>query len=141
MNIDWVHFSPLSSAIGGLMIGVAATILLIFNGRIAGISGILAEVLSKKQQGNGWRWAFLAGMLVAPALFYMINEPLLPVIDASPLMLIIAGLLVGVGTRLANGCTSGHGICGLARLSRRSIIAVIIFMATAFITVYLQRHL
>ncbi|OAT34801.1 YeeE/YedE family protein [Proteus myxofaciens] len=141
MNIDWVHFSPLSSAIGGLMIGVAATILLIFNGRIAGISGILGEVLSKKQQGNGWRWAFLAGMLVAPALFYMINEPLLPVIDASPLMLIIAGLLVGVGTRLANGCTSGHGICGLARLSRRSIIAVIIFMATAFITVYLQRHL
>lgn len=141
MNIDWVHFTPFSSVIGGLMIGIASTILLIFNGRIAGISGILGEVLSKKQQGNGWRWAFLAGMLVAPTLFYMVNEPLLPVIDTSSLMLAIAGLLVGLGTRLANGCTSGHGICGLARLSRRSIVAVSVFMVTAFITVYLQRHL
>ncbi|QAV22266.1 YeeE/YedE family protein [Proteus hauseri] len=140
MNIDWVHFTPLSAAIGGLMIGLAAAILLLFNGRIAGISGILGGILSTNQQGNGWRWAFLLGMLIAPSLFYLWDKPLTPVIDASPWMLVIAGLLVGVGTRLANGCTSGHGICGLARLSRRSIVAVLVFMATAFITVYFLRH-
>ncbi|HCH50358.1 MAG TPA: YeeE/YedE family protein [Proteus sp.] len=140
MSIDWVHFTPLSAAIGGLMIGLAAAILLLFNGRIAGISGILGGVLSTNQQGNGWRWAFLFGMLIAPSLFYLWDKPLAPVIEASPWMLVIAGLLVGVGTRLANGCTSGHGICGLARLSRRSIVAVLVFMATAFITVYLLRH-
>lgn len=140
MNIDWVHFTPLSAAIGGLMIGLAAAILLLFNGRIAGISGILGGVLSTKQQGNGWRWAFLFGMLIAPTLFYLWDKPLTPIIETSPRMLIVAGLLVGVGTCLANGCTSGHGICGLARLSRRSIVAVMVFMITAFITVYIQRH-
>ncbi|MBG3091566.1 YeeE/YedE family protein [Proteus cibarius] len=140
MNIDWVHFTPLSAAIGGLMIGAAAAILLLFNGRIAGISGILGGVLSIKQQGNGWRWAFLLGMLIAPTLFYFFDKPLSPVIETSPWMLIIAGVLVGAGTRLGNGCTSGHGICGLARLSRRSMVAVLVFMVTAFITVYIQRH-
>ncbi|HGN0214508.1 TPA: YeeE/YedE family protein [Proteus mirabilis] len=140
MNIDWVHFTPWSSALGGLLIGLAAAILLLFNGRIAGISGILGGVLTTNQQGNGWRWAFLLGMLITPTLFYLFNKPLTPIIDVSPWQLIIAGVLVGAGTRLGNGCTSGHGICGLARLSRRSIVAVLVFMVTAFVTVYIQRH-
>ncbi|HCT7990747.1 TPA: YeeE/YedE family protein [Proteus mirabilis] len=140
MNIDWVHFTPWSSALGGLLIGLAAAILLLFNGRIAGISGILGGVLTTNQQGNGWRWAFLLGMLITPALFYLFDKPLTPIIDVSSWQLIIAGVLVGAGTRLGNGCTSGHGICGLARLSRRSIVAVLVFMVTAFVTVYIQRH-
>ncbi|AVB31165.1 TPA: YeeE/YedE family protein [Proteus mirabilis] len=140
MNIDWVHFTPWSSALGGLLIGLAAAILLLFNGRIAGISGILGGVLTTNQQGNGWRWVFLLGMLITPTLFYLFDKPLTPIIDVSPWQLIIAGVLVGAGTRLGNGCTSGHGICGLARLSRRSIVAVLVFMVTAFVTVYIQRH-
>ncbi|HGN1968552.1 TPA: YeeE/YedE family protein [Proteus mirabilis] len=140
MNIDWVHFTPWSSALGGLLIGLAAAILLLFNGRIAGISGILGGVLTTNQQGNGGRWAFLLGMLITPTLFYLFDKPLTPIIDVSPWPLIIAGVLVGAGTRLGNGCTSGHGICGLARLSRRSIVAVLVFMVTAFVTVYIQRH-
>ncbi|HHZ8296496.1 TPA: YeeE/YedE family protein [Proteus mirabilis] len=140
MNIDWVHFTPWSSALGGLLIGLAAAILLLFNGRIAGISGILGGVLTTNQQGNGWRWAFLLGMLITSTLFYLFDKPLTPIIDVSPWQLIIAGVLVGAGTRLGNGCTSGHGICGLARLSRRSIVAVLVFMVTAFVTVYIQRH-
>ena len=140
MNIDWVHFTPWSSALGGLLIGLAAAILLLFNGRIAGISGILGGVLTTNQQGNGWRWVFLLGMLITPTLFYLFDKPLTPIIDVSPWQLIIAGVLVGAGTRLGNGCTSGHGICGLARLSRRSIVAVLVFMVTAFVTVYIHRH-
>lgn len=135
MTIDWVNFTPLSAAGGGVIIGVAVAILILFNGRIAGISGILSGLLTPNQPDMGWKLAFLVGMLIAPLLFSSLF--FVPSIDiaASTPILIIAGLLVGYGTRLGSGCTSGHGICGMARLSKRSFVAVAVFMLTAFATV------
>lgn len=140
MNIDWVHFSPASAALGGLLIGLAAAALILFNGRVAGICGILGGLLRPQRADIAWRIAFIAGLVAAP-LLYRIWRPLPSVqIAAGPLVLVCAGLLVGFGTRLGSGCTSGHGVCGLSRLSPRSLVATAIFMAIGFATVFVVRH-
>ncbi|MEX9947570.1 YeeE/YedE family protein [Providencia rettgeri] len=140
MTIDWVHFTPGSAAVGGVLIGLAVAILLILNGRIAGISGILAGVLKPTKGDTAWKLAFIVGILVAPLLFItFVYTPEVTIATSTPL-LITAGLLVGFGTRLGSGCTSGHGICGMARFSRRSMVAVAIFMLVAFITVAVINH-
>ncbi|HHR6078556.1 TPA: YeeE/YedE family protein [Providencia alcalifaciens] len=140
MTIDWAHFTPGSAAIGGVLIGLAVAILLILNGRIAGISGILAGVLKPTKGDTAWKLAFIVGILVAPLLFItFVYTPEVTIATSTPL-LIAAGLLVGFGTRLGSGCTSGHGICGMARFSRRSMVAVAIFMLVAFITVAVINH-
>ena len=137
------EFTPVSALIGGLLIGASAASLLLFNGRIAGISGILGGLLLQRARSEfGWRIAFLAGMLIAPLLFAASVAALPDVtIDASPGVLISAGLLVGFGSRLGGGCTSGHGVCGIGRASPRSLAATIIFMATAVATVFITRHM
>jgi len=137
MMIDWTHFTPLESAIGGVVIGAAASMLILFCGRVAGISGILGGVLSRANNDKGWRIAFLLGMVLSPVLWRLVAPLPAVSISASWPMLVVAGLLVGVGTRYGSGCTSGHGVCGLSRLSVRSLIATLTFMAAAFITVWL----
>jgi uncharacterized membrane protein YedE/YeeE len=137
MMIDWTHFTPLESAIGGLVIGAAASMLILFCGRVAGISGILGGVLSRANNDKGWRIAFLLGMVLSPVLWRLVAPLPAVSITASWPMLVVAGLLVGVGTRYGSGCTSGHGVCGLSRLSVRSLVATLTFMAAAFITVWL----
>ena len=139
--IDWLHFTPWRSLAGGMLIGVATAALLLFNGKIAGISGILGGLLRPRQGDIAWRLAFLSGLLAAP-LLYGLAAPLPEVrIDASLTTLIVAGLLVGAGTRYGSGCTSGHGVCGLSRLSPRSMVATAAFMLSGFATVYAVRHL
>lgn len=139
--IDWTHFTPWTSLAGGLLIGVAAAMLLLLNGRIAGISGILGGLLRPGAGDTGWRVAFVVGLLAAP-LFYQLVAPL-PVVrvEADTASLIVAGLLVGLGTRYGSGCTSGHGVCGLSRFSLRSLAATAAFMAAGFVTVFALRHL
>jgi uncharacterized membrane protein YedE/YeeE len=139
MDIDW-SFSPWAALGGGALIGLAAALLLLFNGRIAGISGILGALLRPLKGDVAWRVAFLLGLLGAP-LVYGLAAPL-PVVrvDAGSATLIVAGLLVGLGTRYGAGCTSGHGVCGLSRLSPRSLAATAAFMLAGFFTVYLIRH-
>ncbi|MBA5807066.1 YeeE/YedE family protein [Morganella morganii] len=136
MVIDSAAFTPVSAALGGLMIGIAVAVLLLFNGRIAGISGIFANMLTKQ---SGWRIAFIAGLAGAPWIYMLFAGQPDVVIAADYPLLIAAGLLVGFGTRLGNGCTSGHGICGMARLSKRSFAAVAVFMVSAFLTVWLMK--
>ncbi|EMI7478676.1 YeeE/YedE family protein [Morganella morganii] len=136
MVIDSAAFTPVSAALGGLMIGIAVAVLLLFNGRIAGISGIFANMLTKQ---SGWRIAFIAGLAGAPWVYMLFAGQPDVVIAADYPLLIAAGLLVGFGTRLGNGCTSGHGICGMARLSKRSFAAVAVFMVSAFLTVWLMK--
>lgn len=136
MIIDSAAFTPVSAALGGLVIGIAVAVLLLFNGRIAGISGIFANMLTKQ---SGWRIAFIAGLAGAPWIYTLIAGQPDVVIAADYPLLIAAGLLVGFGTRLGNGCTSGHGICGMARLSKRSFAAVAVFMVSAFLTVWLMK--
>ena len=139
--IDWAHFTPWSSLAGGLLIGVATAMFLLFNGRVAGITGILGGLLRPKAGDIGWRLAFVLGLLGAP-LVYGLAAPLPSVhIDADTASLIVAGLLVGVGTRYGSGCTSGHGVCGLSRLSPRSMVATASFMLAGFVTVFIVRHL
>lgn len=141
MMIDWNAFTPVHAAAGGVIIGLAVGMFALFNGRIAGISGILGGMLRPVAGDRLWRVAFLGGLLAAPAA-YALTAPLpVPRIDAGPAVLIAAGLLVGFGTRLGSGCTSGHGVCGLSRLSPRSLTATLTFMAAGFITVYVARHL
>lgn len=137
MMIDWTHFTPLESAIGGVVIGAAASMLILFCGQVAGISGILGGVLSRANNDKGWRIAFLLGMVLSPVLWRLVAPLPAVSITASWPMLVVAGLLVGVGTRYGSGCTSGHGVCGLSRLSVRSLVATLTFMAAAFITVWL----
>lgn len=136
MVIDSAAFTPVSAALGGLMIGIAVAVLLLFNGRIAGISGIFANMLTKQ---SGWRIAFIAGLAGAPWIYRLFAGQPDVVIAADYPLLIAAGLLAGFGTRLGNGCTSGHGICGMARLSKRSFAAVAVFMVSAFLTVWLMK--
>lgn len=136
MVIDSAAFTPVSAALGGLMIGIAVAVLLLFNGRIAGISGIFANMFTKQ---SGWRIAFIAGLAGAPWIYMLFAGQPDVVIAADYPLLIAAGLLVGFGTRLGNGCTSGHGICGMARLSKRSFAAVTVFMVSAFLTVWLMK--
>jgi uncharacterized membrane protein YedE/YeeE len=141
MTIDFQHFTPWSAFAGGALIGIAAAILILVNGRIAGISGIIGGLLRPNKSDLAWRLAFIVGLIIAPAIygiFYALPEVH---VDASWGILMIAGLLVGIGTRYASGCTSGHGVCGISRLSPRSMAATMIFMAAGFITVYLLRHL
>ncbi|MDW5444329.1 YeeE/YedE family protein [Polaromonas sp. SM01] len=138
--IDWAHFTPWSSLAGGLLIGVAAAMFLLLNGRIAGISGILGGLLRPRAGDIGWRVAFIGGLLLAP-LVYQLIAPLPSVrVEADTATLVVAGLLVGVGTRYGSGCTSGHGVCGLSRFSFRSLVATASFMAAGFVTVFVVRH-
>lgn len=140
MLIDTIHFTPLSALIGGLIIGVAAVLFMLMNGRIAGISGIVGGLLNPVKHDVLWRVAFVVGMIMAP-LTYRLFAPLPDIqIDASYPLLVIAGLLVGIGTRYGSGCTSGHGICGISRLSRRSIVATLAFMTSGIMTVFVMRH-
>jgi uncharacterized membrane protein YedE/YeeE len=141
MSIDWNNFTPWASLAGGMLIGVAALALLIFNGRIAGISGILGGLLRPARNDIGWRIAFLAGLVGAPLVFALV-APLPQVqVSASYAVLVVAGLLVGAGTRYGSGCTSGHGVCGLSRRSPRSLAATLAFMLAGFVSVYIVRHL
>jgi uncharacterized membrane protein YedE/YeeE len=144
MNIDWNHFTPWASLIGGLLLGVASAVFILINGRILGISGILGGLLPPKVGDIGWRVAFLLGMLAAPTVFMTLAPAGLasePRIDAGFWTVITAGLLVGIGTRYASGCTSGHGVCGLSRLSPRSLVATLSFMGAGFFIVYIVRHI
>lgn len=141
MSIDWASFTPQSAAIGGVIIGIAAAMLAFLNGRIAGISGIVGGLFRPAAGDVAWRLAFVAGLIAAP-LLYAIVAALPPlVIEASYPTLIVAGLLVGIGTRYGAGCTSGHGVCGVSRLSPRSIVATLSFMAAGFATVFVARHI
>jgi uncharacterized protein len=139
MTIDWAHFTPWTSLAGGALIGFAAAMLLLLSGRVAGISGIVGGLLWPQRGDVAWRLAFVGGLLVAPLamLFYSVN----PRIDAGLGTLALAGLLVGLGTRYGAGCTSGHGVCGLSRLSPRSLVATGAFMAAGIVTVFVTRHL
>jgi uncharacterized membrane protein YedE/YeeE len=141
------HFTPLSAAIGGILIGLAATLLWAVDGRTAGISNIAGGFVPFRRGENLWRILFLIGLPIGALIGYAAGPHLfsevpdsLPVIEGSPALLIVAGLLVGIGTRVGRGCTSGHGICGLSRLSARSFVAVATFMATAAVTVFIVRH-
>ena len=141
MTVNWTDFTPWTALGGGLLIGLAAALFVLFNGRIAGISGIVGGLLRPAQGERGWRIAFLFGLVAAP-LVYTLAAPLPAMhIDAGTGMLIAAGLLVGVGTRYGAGCTSGHGVCGLARGSVRSLAATLAFMGAGFATVFIVRHL
>lgn len=141
MSIDWTCFTPWTSLAGGVLIGLAAALFLLFNGRIAGISGIVGGLLKPARGDIAWRIAFAAGLVIAP-LVYALSAPLPQVhVEASYPVLLIAGLLVGIGTRYGSGCTSGHGICGLSRRSPRSVMATVAFMFAGFVTVYIARHL
>ncbi len=144
MTIDWSHFTPWASLAGGILLGLASALFILVNGRILGISGILGGLLTLKPSEAGWRVAFMLGMLAAPATLSWVAPPDLlsaPRIDASYALVVIAGSLVGFGTRLGSGCTSGHGVCGLSRLSPRSLVATSSFMAAGFAMVYVMRHL
>ena len=141
MSIDWTHFTPRSSLAGGLLIGLATALLLLLSGRIAGISGIVGGLLRPGKGDVAWRVAFVLGLFAAPLVFVLAMPLPRVTIDASTTTLIIAGLLVGVGTRYGSGCTSGHGVSGLSRGSRRSIVATASFMVAGFLTVFVVRHL
>lgn len=141
MSIDWQAFTPWASLFGGLLIGLAAAILIVFDGRIAGISGILGGLFRPRPGDTGWRLAFLAGLLATPLAWSAFAPLPLPRIDAGPITLVAAGLLVGLGTRYGGGCTSGHGVCGLARLSPRSLAATLLFIAAGVATVFIARQL
>ena len=140
MTIDWSQFTPWASLSGGILIGIAAAMLVLFNGRVAGISGILGGVLIPRQSDIAWRVAFVAGLLAAPWAYLLFAPAVVPRIDAGFGTLIAAGLLVGLGTRYGSGCTSGHGVCGLSRLSPRSLVATGAFMAAGYATVFIVRH-
>ena len=141
MSIDWNHFTPWASLAGGVLLGLASALFILFSGRLLGISGILGGLIRPPGGDAGWRLAFLAGLLVAPAVWALFTAPEAPRIEASGIVLLVAGLLVGWGTRYGSGCTSGHGVCGLSRLSLRSLAATLAFMGTGFATVYVVRHL
>jgi uncharacterized membrane protein YedE/YeeE len=141
MHIDWTHFTPWHALAGGMLIGVASVMFVLFNGRIAGISGIAGGLLRPRRGDLDWRLAFIGGLVLAPALWSLVAALPQARIDAGYGSLIAAGLLVGVGTRYAGGCTSGHGVCGLSRLSPRSLVATLSFMAAGFATVFVLRHL
>ncbi|WP_161865716.1 YeeE/YedE family protein [Pseudomonas yangonensis] len=141
MSIDWASFTPWSALAGGALIGLAASLFALLNGRVAGISGLLGSLLPRQSEGRGEKAAFLFGLLLAPGLWAMFAA-LPPVhFGVGSFGLILAGLLVGIGTRYGSGCTSGHGVCGLSRLSPRSLVATLCFMATGFATVFVLRHL
>lgn len=134
-------FTPVSALVGGLLMGISATMLLWFNGKIAGISGIINGALGSSTEAIRWRRWFLLGVVGGAGIYQLLNPTPFELRSGfSPVLLTVAGLLVGFGTRMGNGCTSGHGVCGLGRLSGRSLAAVLTFMLTAGITVYVARH-
>ncbi len=136
-----VNFTPVSAAIGGALIGLSAALLMLLIGRIAGITGIVAGLMQPAWHDQPWRLAFLAGLIGAPVLAALAGYPVAtPSIDEGWAVIVVAGLLTGFGTRLGNGCTSGHGVCGIARLSPRSIVATCVFMAVAILVVAIRRH-
>lgn len=140
MTIDWNSFTPWTSLAGGALLGLSAALFVLLNGRIAGISGVLGGLLRPRSGDLGWRIAFVAGLLLAPVLYGLVTELPVMVVAANAPTLVLAGLLVGVGTRLGSGCTSGHGVCGISRLSPRSMVATTCFMASGFLTVFLIHH-
>ena len=137
LTIDWINFTPLNSLLGGIFIGIAASILLLVNGRIMGISGILGDIITFKEKNElNWRIVFIIGVLIGPLIYLLIFQDIKSTMIADTSLLIQAGLLVGIGTTLGNGCTSGHGICGLARFSVRSAVATVTFVGFGIMTVY-----
>jgi hypothetical protein len=140
MTIDWNNFTPWASLAGGVMIGLASALFLLFNGKIAGISGIVGGLLQPKRGDVLWRIAFVVGIVIAPLAFNVVRPLPDVAIEAAYPLLVIAGLLVGLGTRYGSGCTSGHGVCGLSRRSPRSIVATVAFMFAGFATVFIARH-
>lgn len=142
MTIDWIHFTPWAALAGGALLGVASAALILVNGRILGISGILDGLLIPRRSDASWQVFFLLGLILAPTSLSLLAPELLsaPRIDAGNATIVAAGILVGLGTRYGSGCTSGHGVCGLSRLSPRSLVATLAFMASGFATVYLIRH-
>jgi uncharacterized membrane protein YedE/YeeE len=144
MAIDWTHFTPWASLSGGVLLGVASALFILLNGRILGISGILGGLLPAKTGDASWRLTFLLGLFVSPLVMKVLAPTDFlhaPRIDADMAMVVVAGLLVGVGTRYGSGCTSGHGVCGLSRLSPRSMVATAAFMAAGFVTVFVLKHI
>ena len=139
--IDWAHFTPWSALAGGVIIGAAAALFLLVNGRVAGISGILGGLLRPAAGDAAWRIAFIGGLVLSPALYALFSGLPDATIEAGYPALMLAGLLVGAGTRYGSGCTSGHGVCGLSRLSPRALAATVAFMASGFVTVFAVRHL
>jgi len=134
-------FSPASGFLGGVLIGLAAVLLLLANGRIAGVSGIVNGLLSRKPGDIGWRVAFVLGLWLGALVYWAARGALFELeLLATPGVMIVAGFLVGYGTRLGSGCTSGHGVCGIARFSPRSMVATVVFMASGIATVYVVRH-
>jgi uncharacterized membrane protein YedE/YeeE len=140
MSIDWNAFTPWSALAGGALIGVAAGMFVLLNGRIAGISGVLGGLLRPARRDIAWRVAFVLGLVGAPLLYALATTLPTVRVAAGPGALIVAGLLVGLGTRYGAGCTSGHGVCGLSRLSPRSLVATLAFMGAGFVTVFVLRH-
>ena len=141
MTIAWNAFTPWSALAGGVLIGIAAAMFALLNGRIAGISGVLGGLLRPARGDLAWRAAFILGLVGAPLVYALATDLPRPQIDAGTGALIAAGLLVGVGTRYGSGCTSGHGVCGLSRLSPRSLVATLAFMGAGFVTVFVTRHI
>jgi len=141
VGIDWTTFTPWSALAGGAIIGVAAVLFALFNGRVAGISGIVGGLLRPSFPDLAWRAAFLAGLIVAPFVYRLFAAPPALTVDADYPTLVVAGILVGLGTRYGSGCTSGHGVCGVSRLSPRSLVATLAFMIAGFATVFATRHL
>ena len=140
MTIDWNHFTPWASLGGGILLGLATAFFILANGRILGVSSIVGGLLRPRSGDIAWRLSFALGMLAAPLLYVLMAEAPAVRVDAGWGTIVIAGLLVGVGTRFGSGCTSGHGVCGLSRLSPRSLVATLAFMGTGFLTVFLVRH-
>ncbi|WP_454840001.1 YeeE/YedE family protein [Pseudomonas hormoni] len=141
MNVDWLNFTPWSSLAGGALIGLAASLFVVANGRIAGISGLIGSLLQRGSEGVSEKALFLLGLLIAPLLWGLFAAPPQIEFQSGWLGLIAAGVLVGIGTRYGSGCTSGHGVCGLSRLSPRSMVATGCFMFSGFATVFVLRHL
>jgi uncharacterized membrane protein YedE/YeeE len=140
MSIDWNAFTPGAALTGGVLIGMAAGVLALLNGRIAGISGIVGGLLRPGRQDVTWRVAFVLGLIGAPLVYELFGTVPAVRVDAGYVALVMAGLLVGIGTRYGSGCTSGHGVCGLSRLSLRSVVATAAFMSAGFATVFVMRH-
>jgi len=141
MSVNWAAFTPWASLIGGALIGLSSALFVLANGRIAGISGILGGALVSRDGGRIWRIMFLVGLIGSSLVYGLVTTLPQAIIEASPYALIVAGLLVGIGTRYGSGCTSGHGVVGLSRLSLRSLVATTSFMASGFVVVYVTKHL
>lgn len=135
------NFTPWSSLAGGILIGLAASMMILMNGRIAGVSGIVGSISSAHRADIPWRIAFVIGLIVSPLVYGVFGKVPTFTLETTHLQIVVAGLLVGLGSRFGSGCTSGHGVCGIARLSERSILATVVFISAGVVTVYVMRHL